>query len=678
MRNNLFAKPLAVQTFNHHSIQPKTRFFVRSALGLALAAAPQINAWAATTDTDVEEMLVTASPLAKSRDAINQAVASLSGNQLRERAASTLGETLNGLPGVSSASFGPGVGLPIIRGQSDNRVKVMQDSIGTMDASAASPDHAVTAEALLASRIEVLRGPAALRYGSGAIGGVVNVLDNRIPEQLPDGIEGGVELRYGSASDETAAVASATGAAGDFAWHLDGVSRDNNNLDIPGRAARDPAYAEQTSNGYIANTDAQAHSETAGLSYIGDSGFLGLALSQEANNYGIPLDPAEDESVRIDMQQTRVDLKGRLLSPIDGIAKVDLRLGHNDYQHTEMEDGQPGTRFTNNAWEGRIEAVHQKLGEWQGAIGLQLAQRDFAALGEEAFIPRSDISNQGIFIVEERKIGAWQLELGARAEQQKINPDQGQSLNHSSSNFSASASWHFSPNQRATLSLAQSQRAPSVEELLADGPHPATGAYLLGDTGLNRETSHNLELGYHWHSELISASVNAYYNDIGDFIYARATGAEQDGLKQFRYSQTGATFKGVEIETNIHLSDNLSLRLFGDSVNARLDDGSYVPRVPPKRYGSELRYTLERWSASLSASHASAQEHPGTNEEPTASYTRVDANISYHWDAGANNYLVFLKGGNLTNSEIRNASSFLRDIAPEAGRNIQLGVRVSF
>jgi len=647
------------------------------ALSLSLAAS-----WgqSATSDpaTDVEELLVTASPLAKSRDAINQAVASLSATQLRERASATLGDTLNGLPGVSSASFGPGVGLPIIRGQSDNRVKVMQDSIGTMDASAASPDHAVTAEALLASRIEVLRGPAALRYGSGAIGGVVNVLDNRIPEQLPDDLEGGVELRYGSVNDETAAVASVTGAAGDFAWHLDGVSRSNGDLAIPGRAARDPAYAEQTSQGYIANTDAQAHSESAGLSYIGDSGFLGLALSQEANNYGIPLDPAEAEPVRIDMQQTRIDLKGRVLNPADMIEKVDLRIAHNDYQHTELEDGSPGTRFTNDAWEGRVEVLHEPLGEWQGALGVQLASREFAALGEEAFIPRSNIGNQGIFIVEERQIDAWRVELGARTERQQIVPEQSTSLNHTSNSFSGSASWHFSPNQRASLSLAQSQRAPSVEELLADGPHPATGAYLLGDASLNNETSHNLELGYHWHSGRLQTSVNGYYNDIGDFIYARATGAERDSLAEYRYSQADASFKGVEIETKIRLVEGLSLRLFGDSVNARLADGSYVPRIPPRRYGSELRYALERWSASLSASHAARQNHPGTGEAATASYSRLDANLSYHWDAGDNSYLLFLKASNLTNREIRNAASFLRDLAPEAGRNVQLGLRLSF
>ena len=675
MRYQLFAKPIQIKTLN-----PKP-LFARTASSLMLAQclilAPQLS-WAASTDIDIEEMLVTASPLAKSRDAINQAVASLDGDQLREHAASTLGETLNGLPGVSSASFGPGVGLPVIRGQSDNRVKVMQDSIGTMDASAASPDHAVSAEALLASRIEVLRGPAALRYGSGAIGGVVNVLDNRIPEQLPDGVEGGVELRYGSASDDTAAVASLTGAAGEFAWHLDGVSRDSNNLSIPGRAASDPALAAQTSKGYIANTDAQAHSQSAGLSYIGDSGFIGLAVSQEANNYGIPPNPSEDESVRIDMQQTRFDLKGSMTSPIEGLARVDLRLGHNDYEHTEMEDGQPGTRFTNDAWEGRIEAVHEKIADWQGAIGLQLAQRDFAAIGEEAFIPRAQIGNQGIFWVEERQLGDWNLELGARAEQQQINPDQGASLKHTSQNYSASASWHFSDNQRATLSLAQSQRAPSVEELLADGPHPATGAYLRGDAGLDKETSRNLELGYHWHSELLSASVIGYYNDIGDFIYARATGVELEELKEFRYSQMDAVFKGVELEAQLQLGDSLALRLFGDTVNARLSDGSYVPRVPPKRYGSELRYNAEQWTASLSASHALRQDQPGTNEPATASYTRIDANISYSWDAGSNSYLLFLKGGNLSNSEIRNAASFLRDLAPEAGRNIQLGLRVNF
>ncbi|RYZ93782.1 MAG: TonB-dependent receptor, partial [Moraxellaceae bacterium] len=408
--------------------------FPRHYLAVVLAAAcPAVFA------DDVEEVVVTASPFAKIIEAVNKPVNLLSGESLQHASASTLGETLNGQLGVSSASFGPGVGLPIIRGQSDNRVKVMQDSVGSMDASAASPDHAVTLEPLLANKIEVLRGPAALRYGSGAIGGVVNVLDNRIPSELPDGIEGGAELRNASV----------------------------NKLD---------------------------------------------------NNYGVP--PDGDELVRIDMHQTRYDVKGELNNPFNGFQKISARLGHNDYEHTEMENGVAGTKFTNNAYEGRVELIHNPIdfsgADWNGAIGIQAAKSTFAAMGDEAFIPKSDINSVGVFIVEETKHNHWTYELGLRTDIQKISPtfdqsqSKGNSTTHDTINLSATTTWHFTEDQQFSLGIAQSQRAPSVEELLANGPHPATGSYLMGDESLREETSTNIEFGYHWHHDNFQFSTNVF------------------------------------------------------------------------------------------------------------------------------------------------------------------------
>ncbi len=635
----------------------------------------------------LEEVIVTASPLAKNHDDLTQPAAALSDQALREHAAGTLGETLNGLLGVSSSSFGPGVGLPVIRGQTDNRVKVMQDSISTMDASAASPDHAITAEPLLADRIEVLRGPAALRYGSGAIGGVVNIFDNRIPDEIPEGIEGGAEVRYGSANNEKAVVATVTGGMGNIAVHLDGIKRSSDDVDIPGAAAKNIDDPALTSHKTLRNTDADSHSGSVGISYVGDRGFIGVAINKTANNYGVPLEPAErdntgaisdPEFVRIDMEQTRVDIKGKLDEPFAGFDNINFRVGHNDYEHTEMENGEPGTKFTNDAWESRIEAIHNPLGKWQGALGLQFAKRTFAAIGDEAFIPKSDIDNRGIFIMEETEAGAWHFELGARFEQQEITPEQSASLDHNSANFSAAATWRFAENQRASLNIAQSQRAPSIEELLANGPHPATGSYLLGDTQLDNETSNNIELGYHWENPIFHSSINAYYNQIDDFIYARATGGEQDGLTEYRYTQQNATFKGIEAETTAQVSDQFSIRLYGDTVRAELNNGDDVPRIPPARIGTEFRFDGEQWSTNLNVLHAFKQNNPGLNETTTDSYTRVDGNISYTVEQNSMDYVIFLKATNLLNKDIRNATSFLRDIAPEAGRSLQLGVRLNF
>lgn len=627
-----------------------------------------------------EEVIVTASPFAKSIEAANKPVNLLSGDDLQNASAATLGETLNGQLGVSSASFGPGVGLPIIRGQSDNRVKVMQDSVGSMDASAASPDHAVTLEPLLANKIEVLRGPAALRYGSGAIGGVVNVLDNRIPSELPDALSGGLELRNASANNETVGVGSLNAAAGDFAFHIDGVKRKSDDLEIPGYAQKMSQDLATASKGFIPNTDAESTSGTLGVSYISGEDFIGMSVNTLDNNYGVP--PDGDELVRIDMHQTRYDIKGELNNPFDGFQKISARLGHNDYEHTEMENGEAGTKFTNDAYEGRVELIHNPLEffniNWNGALGLQVAESTFAAIGEEAFIPESDIRSLGFFIVEETKHGDWTYEIGARGDTQKIKPKAGSSISHDSLNLSATTTWHFTQDQQFSLGLAQSQRAPSIEELFANGPHPATGSYLIGDETLNEETSTNIELGYHWHGDKIQFSSNLFYNHINDFIYAENLNEVIDDLNGYQYTQANATFRGFETEVKIQFHPQWNLRLFSDNVRATLDDGGDLPRITPARVGGSLDFNLNRWSANISATHVAKQDHAGDDESETDSYNRLDARVDYTFNNAGTDYTLFAKATNLTNADIRNASSYLRDIAPEAGRSVQLGVRVKF
>lgn len=659
------------------------KYFPKHYLAVVVAAAcPFVFA------DDAEEVVVTASPFAKNIEAVNKPVNLLSGESLQNASAATLGETLNGQLGVSSASFGPGVGLPIIRGQSDNRVKVMQDSVGSMDASAASPDHAVTLEPLLANKIEVLRGPAALRYGSGAIGGVVNVLDNRIPSELPEKITGGAELRNSSVNNETVGVANLNAAAGDFAFHLDGVKRTSDDLDIPGFAQKNPEDPSTAAKGFIPNSDAKSTSGTFGVSYIRDEDFIGISINKLDNNYGVP--PDGDELVRIDMHQTRYDIKGELNVPFAGFQKLSARLGHNNYEHTEIESGEPGTKFTNDAYEGRVELIHDPLAlfalDWNGAIGVQAAQSTFAAVGEEAFIPKSDISSVGIFIVEETKHNNWTYELGARTDTQKIAPENGSTIDHDSINLSATTTWHFTQDQQFSLGVAQSQRAPSVEELLANGPHPATGSYLVGDENLNEETSTNIEFGYHWHHDDFQFSTNIFYNHVKDFIYSRFEPNPEDDdrcedreeLNCYIYTQGDASFKGFETELKIPFYQYWNLRLFSDSVRATLDDGGDLPRITPTRLGSSLDFNANNWSANISATHAAKQNHAGENESETDGYNRIDARVDYTFKNAGTDYTLFLKATNLSNAEIRNASSYLRDIAPEAGRNVRVGVRVKF
>lgn len=625
----------------------------------------------------VEEVVVTATLFSQNAEALNHPVNVLSGDALKNAASATLGETLKNELGVSSSSFGPGVGLPVIRGQSDNRVKVMQDSVGSMDASSASPDHAITLEPLLATKIEVLRGPAALRYGSGAIGGVVNVLDNRIPSEQPDnGLEGGVELRHGSVNNETVGVGSATVGFGNVALHVDAMQRDSDEMKIPGMAQTNPAASDNSSQGVVANTDTNASSQTLGVSYIGESGFIGLSTNSLDNNYGVPPDSAE--LVRIDLHQRRYDIKGELNSPLNYIEKISGHLGHNDYAHSEIEDGEPGTRFTNQAFEGRLEALHAPIANWHGQFGLQLAQSTFAAVGEEAFIPKSDIHTTGLFIAEEYATGDWRYELGARADAQSIAPDSAARLRHNSSNFSTSANWEFIEQQQLRFGLSQSQRAPSIEELLANGPHPATGSFLLGDAKLKNETSLNMELGYKGQWDRWHGSLNIYRNQVTHFIFADNLNTEIEDLTVYQYTQADATFEGYEVEVKYVIADTWQARVFADQVRAKLNSGTDLPRITPARLGGAVEYHGTHWGGGISSLRAAKQNHPGAFETPTAGSNRLDANLDYEFSKLKTQYTVFIKLTNILNAEIRNPTSYLRDVAPEAGRNIQAGVRLRF
>ncbi|QKX16930.1 TonB-dependent receptor [Microbulbifer sp. YPW1] len=677
----------------------------------------------------IEEVNVTVSPLAKPADAVAAPVSVLKGDELRKAASATLGQTLNSQLGVANASFGGGVGLPVIRGQSANRVKVLNDNLDVADASNTSSDHAASIEPLLANNIEILRGPAALRYGSGAIGGVVNVIDGRIPTRVPEEIEGAVEMRHDTANRQDAGVFRLSGGAGNLAWYLDGVYRDNDDTQIPGLAIRehdeheeheehaDEEHHEEEFNtdGFVGNTSARAKSGSAGLSWVTDSGFVGFSVNRLENNYGIPLGAHEhheeeehaleeghaeeehleeehgEEAVRIDLAQTRYDLKGEHDFNGDYWDKISFRLGHNDYQHVELEHGEPGTRFTNKAWESRVELTHDDGGEWRGAYGLQLTRKDFAAIGDEAFIRPSITDSIGAFTMKEREWGNWHLDLGARLENVTIDPEYGSDKDFNLVGLSGALQYFLTEHQHLSVGLTSAERAPVAEELFADGAHLAESRYIVGNETLDKENSINLELGYHhhnqdaigWHAAKVEA--NVFYNRIGDYIYAANTGLEDEESEFaiYGYENRDATFYGAEASVQFPLASSLSLTLFGDSVRASFDDRiagepRSVPRMPPLRFGFALGGDYDSWNWQWRNTRATAQDRPGAFEETTDAYTRMDLTAQYNFKLAGNDGVLFANARNLLDEEIRNATSLLRDFAPEAGRSIEAGVRFHF
>lgn len=668
---------------------------------------------ASLADNKLEEIVVKSSPLHKNQSNMAQFTTVLKDDRLREQVARSLGETLSGELGVFSSSFGPNVGRPVIRGQGGERVRVLQDGVGALDISTISPDHALALEPVLAEQIEIIRGPNTLVYGSGAIGGVVNVIDGRIPEQLNEvPLTGAFEQRHSSVSDEDVSVLKLKGSSGGFAFYLDGLYRESNDIEIAGVALRktghsaiEEGHPEAHPKGYIENTSSQAKSGSLGFSWITDKSFIGVAVNHLENNYGIPpgahehqneLAVVEQEKVRIDLEQNRYELKGAWTKPFSIVEQLRLKVAYNDYQHTELEGNEIGTQFDNEGLEGRLEFTH---GSWQGihgVLGLHWQERKFSALGEEAFVPRSETNAKGLFLVQDFHLGDWGYEWGMRYEHQQSQAHGFQRRDHNLLSLSASTIWHLTETADISLVLSRAQRAPAIEELFSYGFHAATNTFEVGNPGLNKETAQSIELSFRQHTGLVIATISGYYNQIDDFIFERASGLLFDQgsgqivpnclsgscLDVFRYSQQDAGFLGVEAEVKWQLmqyhQQPIEVRVFTDFVRAKLDQGGDLPRIPPWRYGVELRHQQNFWDIFLRTAITAVQNRPGDNEDKTDGFTDMSLGANFYYDQGKMRHTFFFKVTNLLNEEMRNAVSFLRDIAPQPGRSLDIGYRGEF
>ncbi|MEM9254001.1 MAG: TonB-dependent receptor [Pseudomonadota bacterium] len=682
------------------------RFIV---LATAVATAPL-----SADEVPLEHVLVSV-PLHKKAAETALPVTVLTGDELQRAATQTIGETLSNTAGITNASYGPAVGQPVIRGQQGPRVTVLQNGTGIADASSVSPDHANATEPLLADSIEVLRGPSTLLYGGGAIGGVVNVIDNRIPTSVPEEVSGAVEYRFDSASDMNVGVARLDGGAGNFAYHVDGVYRDWNDLEIPGTAVRDPEDEDENGgDGHISNTDGDSYSVTGGGAYHFDTGFFGLAVNHLEDDYGIPghgheheeedeehedeeeheheEEEEEEGGVRIDLEQTRYD--GNLhLHDLGFVDVVRGFLTYTDYQHEEIEgSGEVGTRFENDTWESRLEAVHKEVGNFHGVFGLQYNVGEFSTVGEEAYIPKTDSEEIGVFLVEDYHAGDLLFEVGLRYDYVDRDPSgSAQGEDFDAYSVSGSALWEFSDNVQFGLSLSRAERAPAVEELYSNAEatspdelveHVATGAIEVGDPDLDTEVSNNADLSLRFEEDLDYLEANIFYNDFEDYITLINTGEEIDEVPVLEYRQEGAEFWGLELDTEFTLANfgesRFALGLFGDYVRGELDSGGDVPRLPPTRFGGRLSLGEDAWYVWTSLLWADDQDRPGDNEEETEGYTRWDIGGEYRLPIADGQVLLSLEGRNLADEEIRLSTSFLRDEAPEAGRSVVATVRYSF
>lgn len=676
------------------------RTLLASAVVSALASLPHAAFAQTATATSVSDntatttlpaVVVTAAPFGNDENSQILAPATvLRGDELRNKLGNSLGDTLSHELGVSASAFGAGASRPIIRGMEGPRVKILQNGMSILDASSLSNDHAVGGEASTARQVEILRGPASLLYGSGAIGGVVNIVNDRIPTVLNAKPTGEAEVRYGTVDRTKNTSLSIDGAAGDIGLHIDGNLRDADDYKIPGHA---DANDSSSASGRLPNSFARTNSLGVGASYIQSWGHIGASVGVNDDRYGIPT----EERSYITLKQTRIDLDGLIKEPFGGaFESLRFKIGNTDYKHTEHEeDGTPATDFKNDAIESRWELTHKPIAGWRGTFGIQTENSKFSALAADGSgpetVPVTKSDSIAGFLVEEREFGPFKLTGGARIESVKRKPQDDALVDRDFTlgSYSVGGLWTFTPGYALGLTGSVAQRAPAIEELYSNGPHESTATFDIGDNNLRKETSHNIELSLQKTTGLIRWKANLYENRVKNYIYGRTAGTvDEDGIadpsgeftERF-WSQGDATIRGAEAEISYNLDGpGLSLRGFTDTSRGRLDHMGNLPLQPVTRVGGEIGYRQGPWRSGLSVVHADSQDRLAPFETfATPSYTQVNANLSYTQNASSAmpiTWFAILK--NLTNDDIRLSTSVLSDVAPLPGRNLIVGVRTNF
>lgn len=695
---------------------------LQAAGAAAHAAADADAAAAAAAPQDpqrprLETIVVTAHPLSAEGLALASEV--LDGQELSRKLQSSIGATVGLEPGVHASTFGQASSRPVVHGLSGPRVRVMEDRIDSLDVSATSADHAITIEPFLAQSIEILKGPSTLIYGSGAIGGVVDVHTGRIPHQAPDApIAGRAEFQHNDNGDQSTGALrldGGLGAGSGIAWHLDAFSRDADPYEIPGHAESaalralegaetdadpDAGHDDAEGDGELPGSELETHGGAIGLSWTGERGFVGAAVSILDARYGLPgghghehdeaPGGAEQEEEPegnpvLDLEQVRIDFEAALQNPLSGFSSLNLRLGRNDYEHREIEpSGATATEFENDAWEARAELVHEAVAGWEGAFGIQYVDRDFSAIGEEAFIAPVRTRSIGAFWVGERGFDRFDLEAGFRLEDVDLDPEDA-----SADSFTAlAASLGIVVPLGEAWSLGvlgdYSRRAPVAEELYSDGPHLATGSFEIGNPELDEEQAWNVAATAKYAADRWYFAATAYYTRFDDYIFQAGTGAEEDGLPVLIYGQADATFKGLDTELRATAlrwdGGQLDVRFMFDTVSAELDvsGNDNLPRIPADRIGTGIDLTWGPFNASVDYLRVRDQNDTAEFELPTDGYDDLRMYLGVHLGAGRTDLEVFVQGSNLTDDEQRNHTSFIKDYVPLPGRTVAGGLRLRF
>ncbi|WP_121118732.1 TonB-dependent receptor [Croceibacterium ferulae] len=662
----------------------------------------------------------------------------VTGLELQRNTNSQIGDVLDKVPGVASTSFVPGAARPILRGLGGDRVRVLVDGLGTADAGNVSDDHGVAVDPLIATSVEVLRGPAVLLYGSQAIGGAVNIITRRLPERrLDEAVHVDAMVGLDDAYDRRQAGASVDlRLTPDLVFHVDGAWQKTNDLEVPGyvlagdlrndllhdaehhaedgeteEAAELTELANQR--GTVRNTASEQTSFGTSLNWFSGNSSFGAGFSYFDSDYGVPTRPGfehahgheeeggheghdheghdheeeghEHGDVSIGLRQYRGDLKGIVDLGTGFFQEARTRLAYTDYTHTEFEGDEIGTVFDIETVEGRMELVQNRRNGWGGSLGVQFQHINFAATGEEAFVPPNETESIALFTLEEVDLGAAELEAGARYEHTSIDVS-ALAAHREFDAYSGSLglSAPLTGALRTGVNGSHAERAPVALELYADGPHVATQLYEVGNADLDKERSWGLEGYVRGNLGPARLSASVYRNWFDNFIYLTQTDGEEDGLPVAFFGQQGMDQWGVEAEAQLPLISQENQGGFGlvadlraDYTRATLDDGSPVPRIPPLALLGALESTFGHFDARAEVQWFDEQDRIQGTETPTDSYTFVNLSLAWHPLEGANNLTVLLQGDNLFDVQGRNHASFTKDYVPLAGRNVRLTARLS-
>lgn len=688
--------------------------FIRTAISAAALAAFSVS-FAQAQET-LSPVVVTANPLLGDINDLISPVSVLRGDDLAKKQSSTLGQTLNGLPGVSSTDFGPNSSRPTIRGLDGDRVRIMTNGGASLDASTLSYDHAVAIEPLLVEQIEVVRGPAALQYGGSAIGGAVNVIDNRIPKAPIKVVEGRAEIRAGGAESEKSAAGLVAAGDGAFAIHVDGSSRKTDNLKVPKQAGR----GESLNSGTLLNSDADQQGGAIGFSLTNDHGYIGLSVDTYRNEYGTGLYEGDvlARPTRIKLKQDKLTIAGeqRNLSGKAGpFESVRGSFSTTDYKHEESAGGAVESTFKNKGWDSRIEGTHlpiqTSLGSLKGAWGVQGSDFKFSASSEEAtFVPNTQTNSMALFVFEELSFAPGKaVNAGLRLESVKVDSfgggtnGQGGEFDADSKKFkpfSASVGYRqdVGSGWTATSGLSYTERAPTFYELYANGMHHATETYEAGNVNNKKEKGTTLELGMKFKTPTTRANFGAYVTEFSNFIGLIQNGEveEQNGsscdsgdvcVPKYNFQGIKARLYGLEADGRLPLASGL----FGKASQLNMDwkadyvrgenrsTGGALPRISPLRLSSALVYSQGKYSSQVDVQYAARQNRYADDLGATPSYTMFGLGASYKTAiSGMKSSYVFLRMDNVTDVEARNASSVLRNVAPAGARAIRVGLRGNF